>query len=284
MVAVYSANEGITKAMTYENYYQTASTVADTILAGAGPSPETAGTYRRGLGSRSTDEQKSRLKAAAEQGIQMASAGDLSQDTTAARMIAAMRGAKNPEQLDIREYLPGTVTDMSGTTSSGKSIYGATELQALADRTEGGADYNTLFGFANQKGKAFEGVNISTMTIGDLLKFSAKSGRYGQHVKANNNGVLATPMGRYQFVGTTLGAVAKDMGLSADTVFSPEVQDKMFVFHARQVLAGGNTAAEKRNRLRKTWVGFNNVSDEELDSAIRQITLSTRPKANPITG
>lgn len=279
---VFSANKDITKAMTYENYYQSASTVADTILANAGPSPETAGTYRRGLGSRSNADFKERLDAAAESGIQMASAGE--DTSTAARLIAAIRGAKNPEQIDIMEYLPGTVTDMGGTTSSGKSIHGATELQALADRTEGGADYNTLFGFANQKGKAFEGVSISSMTIGDLLKFSAGSGRYGQYVKANNKGVVATPMGRYQFVGTTLAAVAKDMGLSADTVFSPEVQDKMFVFHARQVLAGGDTAAEKRNRLRKTWVGFNNVSDEELDSAIRQITLSTRPKANPITG
>jgi len=117
VVAVYSANEGLTKAMTYENYYQSASTVADTILAGAGPSPETAGTYRRGLGSRSTDEQKSRLKAAAEQGIQMASAGDLSQDTVAVRMLTAMREARNPEQLDIQENLSETVSLIPGATA-----------------------------------------------------------------------------------------------------------------------------------------------------------------------
>ncbi len=115
MVAVFSANEGITKAMTYENYYQTASTVADTILAGAGPSPETAGTYRRGLGSRSTDEQKSRLKAAAEQGIQMASASE--DNATAARLIAALRGAKNPEDIDIMENLPETVSLIPGSSA-----------------------------------------------------------------------------------------------------------------------------------------------------------------------
>lgn len=101
--------------MTYENYYQSASTVADTILAGAGPSPETAGTYRRGLGSRSTDEQKSRLKAAAEQGIQMASLGE--DNSTAARLIAAMRGAKNPEELDIQENLSETVSLIPGATA-----------------------------------------------------------------------------------------------------------------------------------------------------------------------
>jgi len=47
----------------------------------------------------------------------MASAGDLSQDTTAARMIAAMRGVKNPEQLDIQENLSETVSLIPGATA-----------------------------------------------------------------------------------------------------------------------------------------------------------------------
>lgn len=140
-MAVYSANEGTTKAMTYENYYQTASTVADTILAGAGPSPETAGTYRRGLGSRSTDVQKSRLKAAAETGIQMASAGDLSQDTVAVRMLTALREAKNPEQLDIKENLASTVTEMPGRWIEGDVDYYAV-AKSIKDIESSGGDYS----------------------------------------------------------------------------------------------------------------------------------------------
>lgn len=268
--------------MSYDNYYESASTMADTIIANAKPSPETSGTYRRGLGSRSTDVQKSRLKAAAEQGIQMASAGEPTQGDFAARYIASLRG------VDVSGAMSGSAG--AGASGSGESVgidmslEGAAALQQLADKTEGGADYNTLFSFVNTKGKPFEGVRVSNMTLGDLYKFSSTSGQYGQYVKAKNKGVLATPMGRYQFVGSTLQSVAKDMGLSADTVFSPEVQDKMFIFHARQVLSQGNTPAEKRRRLRKTWVGFNNVSDEELDYAINQITLSQRPMPNPNRG
>ena len=127
--------------MTYENYYQSASTVADTILAGAGPSPETAGTYRRGLGSRSTDEQKSRLKAAAEQGIQMASAGDLSQDTVAVRMLTAMREARNPEQIDIQENLASTVEETPGRWIEGDVDYYAV-VKSIKDIESSGGDYS----------------------------------------------------------------------------------------------------------------------------------------------
>jgi hypothetical protein len=77
-------------------------------------------------------------------------------------------------------------------------------------------------------------------------------------------------MGRYQFVGTTLADVASRMGLPDNTVFTPEVQDKMFIFHAKEVIAG-KEAAGKRGALRSTWVGLKNASDAELDTMIAEI-------------
>ena len=98
--------------MSYDNYYESASTMADTIIANSKPSPETSGTYRRGLGARSTEVQKSRLKSAAEQGIQMASVGETKQENQiAARLIAAMR-MEDTSAVDTMENLPATVTEM----------------------------------------------------------------------------------------------------------------------------------------------------------------------------
>lgn len=99
--------------MSYDNYYESASTMADTIIANSKPSPETSGTYRRGLGARSTEEQKSRLKSAAEQGIQMASAGDPKDNPIAARLIAAMR-MEDTSAIDTMENLYGTVSVVPG--------------------------------------------------------------------------------------------------------------------------------------------------------------------------
>ncbi len=103
--------------MSYDNYYESASTMADTIISNAKPSPETSGTYRRGLGSRSTDVQKSRLKAAAEQGLQMASAGEpKDENPIAARLIAAMR-MEDTSAIDTMENLSSTVSVVPGGTA-----------------------------------------------------------------------------------------------------------------------------------------------------------------------
>lgn len=140
-------------------------------------------------------------------------------------------------------------------------------LVGLVDRTEGGGEYDTLFNFANREGGAFQGVDVSRMTIGDLIDFSSSSGQYGAWTQ-QQLGKLATPMGRYQYVGTTLAERAEKMGLSPDTVFTPEVQDQIFKHHVSELLSGRDSMAGKRAVLRNTWEGFQHVSDADLDRAI----------------
>lgn len=137
----------------------------------------------------------------------------------------------------------------------------------LLDRFEGGGDYDALFGFANREGGPFSGTKVSEMTIGELKSFA--NGEYADYSR-EQLGYKATPMGRFQFVGSTLSSVAKRMGLSDDTVFTPQVQNDMFIFHAKEVMAGKSQAG-KRAAMRDTWEGLSNASDAELDQMISEI-------------
>ena len=141
----------------------------------------------------------------------------------------------------------------------------ADSFKGLIDKHEGGGEYDTLFSFSNKSGKRFDGVKITEMTIGELKNFA--NGEYGAWSK-EQLGYKATPMGRYQFVGSTLSSVAKMMGLPDDTVFTPEVQDSMFDFWVKETLSKGDTLDEKVKLLRGQWEGFKNVPTTQLQSAI----------------
>jgi hypothetical protein len=158
----------------------------------------------------------------------------------------------------------GTVTAGGITTSS---IAPMSTTATLLDKFEGGGDYNALLGFANREGGPLAGTKVSEMTIGQLKNFADTT--YSNYA-TKELGYKATPMGRYQFVGTTLADVASRMGLPDDTVFTPEVQDSMFTFHAKEVMAGKEQAG-KRGALRSTWEGLKKATDAELDTMIAEI-------------
>lgn len=131
----------------------------------------------------------------------------------------------------------------------------------LIDKTEGGGSYSTLFGHS-QKDR-FKGVDVSKMTIGQLKSFADPDGAYGQWVKGQV-GRVATPMGRYQIVGTTLKGAAAEMGLSDDVRFTPAIQDKFFQHLLKKSLARGVTTGEKIANVRNEWEGFKHVPTMEL--------------------
>lgn len=168
-----------------------------------------------------------------------------------------------------------------GAGASGGDANGVSSFLNLIDSTEGGGRYDTLYGHAQNGGK-FDGVDVSSMTLAQLYEFSDPSGPYGQWVAANNNGTVATPMGRYQIVGSTLRSAADEMGLSPDTPFNANTQNAVAAHLARRRLAGADSPAAKRAAMRAEWHGFRNVSDAALDQAIAQFEaaggiLSSRP-------
>lgn len=95
---------------------------------------------------------------------------------------------------------------------------------------ESGGDWDALFAYSNRPGGPFEDVKLTEMTVDEALAFSDPSGPYGQWVARNRpdpeNGV-ATPMGAYQIVHTTLAAAKEGLGLTGDEIMTPELQEKL---------------------------------------------------------
>lgn len=179
------------------------------------------------------------------------------------------------------EMGPGGMGASPGASMTAPEGNGVSSFLNLIDKTEGGGNYSTLYGHS-QNGGRFDGVDVSNMTLAQLYEFSDPSGPYGQWVAANNNGTVATPMGRFQIVGSTLRNAADEMGLSPDTPFNANTQNAVAAHLARRRLSGARSPSAKRAALRAEWHGFRSVSDEALDQAIAQFeaaggVLSPRP-------
>lgn len=110
------------------------------------------------------------------------------------------------------------------------------------------------------------------MTINDLLTFSNSTSKYADYSR-NLKGVerMATPMGKYAIVGTTLKDLKEHFGLTGEEKFSPELQDQFFLYLFHNTLDKGGSLDDKVTRLRGVWEGFKNVSDENLKNAIKNI-------------
>lgn len=140
-------------------------------------------------------------------------------------------------------------------------------LLNLIDRTEGGGSYSTLYGHRQKRKGPFEGVDVSQMTIGQVMDFTRPDGAYGQSVKSEI-GRVATPTGRYQIVGTTLRNAANELGLDPSTPYDAATQDLIANHLAQKRISSASTPEGKRAALRAEWEGFKHVSDADLDAAI----------------
>lgn len=112
---------------------------------------------------------------------------------------------------------------------------------------ESGGDYDALFGFSNREGKRFAGKRLTDMTVDEAIAFSQPDGEYGQWVKGQI-GRVATPMGAYQVVGTTLRAAKEAMGLRGDERMDQATQDRI----GKWILAAQGTGA---------WEGYRGPRD-----------------------
>lgn len=131
--------------------------------------------------------------------------------------------------------------------------------------------YDTLFGNSEDQ----RGVRVSQMTIGELKDFSSPSGEYGQWVARTRNdgrrGQVATPMGKFQIVGSTLRRAAEQMGLPDNTVFTPDVQRDIAAHLAQQRLASATTMPGKIAALRNEWDGFNKASESTMIAIVEEL-------------
>lgn len=146
---------------------------------------------------------------------------------------------------------------------------GLTAFSSHIDRRESGGEsdqYDTLYGHRNRE----NGVRVSNMTIGQASEFANPNGEYGQSVNSEI-GRVATPMGKFQIVGTTLRDIQSNLSLPDDVPFSPAVQEQMGLYLAQQRVNGPRSREAMREGLRAEWEGFGNLSDGELDQIIDEV-------------
>lgn len=134
------------------------------------------------------------------------------------------------------------------------------DVAQAIDIGESGGDYGALLGFTNRPGRKFDEVNITDMTINELLEFSDGSGVYGAYTK-KQLGKVATPMGRYQIVGSTLKRLKNKLGLTGEEKFTPEMQDKLFLSLLRgrgydKYKAGEISKEDLLANLQNEWEGL----------------------------
>ena len=167
----------------------------------------------------------------------------------------------------------------------------AAELFTSAESGPGG--YDALLS-QSQEGE-FTGTKVSAMTIGELISFSATDGEYAkwslenmpEGTEAKERGLPSTPMGNYQFIGSTLLDIQKrgfkELGFDENTVFNKETQDAMFVWYANDRLGVSDGTPEgKRAALRGVWEGFKakgadgnfKVTDADLDETVKNLENS----------
>ena len=149
---------------------------------------------------------------------------------------------------------------------------------------------------------------VSQMTKKELIELTEVNGKFNwskefmpPRTQAFKEGKASTPVGKYQFIGSTLrgfegeGGLFEQLEITDDTVFDEKTQDKLFIGYAQQRLAYARSkdmdpATEKRferHILRKTWEFLdrkdNNgnylTSDEDVDKLIAEIDTGTADNA-----
>ena len=142
---------------------------------------------------------------------------------------------------------------------------------------ESGGDYNALFNYQNRPDGRFADIDLQNMTIDQALDFAKPSGKYGQYVKSQV-GHVATPMGAYQIVGSTLRDAKRGLGLRGDELMTPEMQDRL-----------GQWIYQKQGT--GAWAGYKpqpssqDIADQTMTAlgrGPRGILAPTEPEAQPM--
>lgn len=162
-------------------------------------------------------------------------------------------------------------------------------LKANVFPGESGGDYNALFGYANRPGGQFAGINLSDMTIDQALAFADPKGPYAQSVK-NQIGRVATPMGAYQIVGTTLRAAKEGLGLTGNERMTPAMQDQlgMWIYKNQGPGAwvgwgkkgGGGSASTSTSNGGTAMAGLLDMPEQDQGGLVRLLTGENKPWAS----
>lgn len=120
-----------------------------------------------------------------------------------------------------------------------------------------GANYDTLFGYAEQEGAPFAGTQVTDMSLDEVQAL--------QKLMVRQNGI-SSAVGKYQFIQDTLRSAIAGLGLKGSEKFTPEVQDKLALWLLQNRtsfgdwIIGNGDAAKFQNELATQWASIPNTS------------------------
>jgi hypothetical protein len=130
---------------------------------------------------------------------------------------------------------------------------------------ESGGDYGALFNYENRPDGRFSNVDLTQMTVDQALQFADPSGPYAQYVKGQV-GRVATPMGAYQVVGSTLRSAKEGLGLTGNERMTPELQDRIgqWVYQAQGTGAWEGYKGPRVSTKGVSAMDGNNMNDQAM--------------------
>ena len=278
----YITEERMQKFLERGNDMSVSNVAADEIQATVGKG--------RGLGSQTRIKKSEGLLKQAEQNLYDSSvANKEALDKRRARMEASQQDSINDivsfviQQTEKETYktapLPeGTLGDPLFLTSGEKKqrgFVGPVVERLMTTKESGSGGYDALYDQSQKS--TFKDFKPTEMTIGEVLAFQKKrgAGSYASFVKANNpSGKLSTPVGKFQYVGSTLQDEVDKNDYDLNAKFDAGMQSNIFYNHANRIIKNLKTQEGKRSKMRSTWEGFKSrkaVSDKELDALIAEI-------------
>lgn len=130
---------------------------------------------------------------------------------------------------------------------------------------ESGGDYGALFNYQNRPDGRFSNVDLTQMTVDQALQFADPSGPYAQYVKGQV-GRVATPMGAYQVVGSTLRSAKEGLGLTGNERMTPELQDRIgqWIYQAQGTGAWEGYKGPRVSTKGVSAMDGNNMNDQAM--------------------
>ena len=186
-------------------------------------------------------------------------------------------------------------TNKPATVEVDETIVEPNVIDNAITRTESSSNANALWNqshtgqFSNEK-------PLTEKTFNEVLDFVKLDGKYAAWSRTQSaDKTTHTPVGKYQFVGRTLRDIVSrakdtgtwdDLGIDDDTLFTEDVQDKLFNWYAKDTItaAGTNASQEEiRQKFRGRWEalkqnkpnGEPKVTDAELDAIIEEVQSGT---------
>ena len=180
---------------------------------------------------------------------------------------------EKPDFSAFGEVITAESSSTEVTTSSSNLLSFIGEGEGGYDSANRGTINGNIIG--SQTTASRGGKSISSMTIGEIQRF--------QSISDPNNTERLFAVGKYQTIPSTLATAVEGLGLSEDTVFSPEVQEQIGIF----------LVMEKRPRVGQFIRGEGSVTEDDammslarefasipVPRAVRQGEFGSWPKTN----